>query len=422
MLSVNSLQLKQEVPNTGGMSCALITATQQGLSGGFFATLATSSFRRGTPRSCLEPQQRTFVGEEVLAIEPDGMAEVFDIQVEGTENFIANGLVSHNTRWNDDDLSGRMLQAMQDAVDEDAPEEEIERWEVVEFPAVAEADEYLMPDLTIVEGPLSEEQSFKKPRLLRRKDEALHEERWPLAFLKKKRRSMVDRHWSALYQQRPVPAEGLNFKDDYFVARPMLLQEPEMILMAAFDVAIGKNQSNDWTVGAVGGLDSRNRLHVLDVIRGRWGTFEIVEAVLDLYEKWGLDKVGIERGQLEMAIAPVLKSRMEERNLYPPMDNTLLPVTDKEKRASVLQGMMQHHRVLFPKEEDAPWMRRVKEELLRFPAGRHDDIVDALAWLARMAAKTSPPRPAATRRMESWKDRLRKHVARGGRTNDPMAA
>jgi len=48
--------------------------------------------------------------DEIVAIEPDGVAEVFDIQVERTENFIANGLVSHNTRWHEQDLAGELLQ------------------------------------------------------------------------------------------------------------------------------------------------------------------------------------------------------------------------------------------------------------------------------------------------------------------------
>ena len=45
----------------------------------------------------------------IASIEPAGVENVYDVEIEGTENFIANGLVSHNTRWHEDDLSGWLL-------------------------------------------------------------------------------------------------------------------------------------------------------------------------------------------------------------------------------------------------------------------------------------------------------------------------
>ena len=69
-----------------------------------------------------------------MAITPSGVEEVFDIQVEGTENFIANGIVSHNTRWGTSDLIGRLSKDM--VMNPDA-----DQYEVVEFPALFEKDE-----------------------------------------------------------------------------------------------------------------------------------------------------------------------------------------------------------------------------------------------------------------------------------------
>ena len=50
-------------------------------------------------------------------MEADGEEEVFDLQVDRTENFIANGVVSHNTWWNADDWAGRIQEAMKDGGD-----------------------------------------------------------------------------------------------------------------------------------------------------------------------------------------------------------------------------------------------------------------------------------------------------------------
>ena len=59
-----------------------------------------------------QPGISDFTLDDVISVEPDGVEEVFDVQVDRTENFIANGLVSHNTWWHDDDLAGRLQEAM----------------------------------------------------------------------------------------------------------------------------------------------------------------------------------------------------------------------------------------------------------------------------------------------------------------------
>ena len=332
------------------------------------------------------------------------------------------GVLIIQTRWHDDDLSGRLIQQMQDALeDEDIPEEEIDRWRIISFAAIAESDEWELPDGTIQEGTPSDLQIHEGARLLRQEGEALHEERWPLRFLKKKRRSMLKRHWAALYQQNPVPDEGVTFQRDMFIERPSsMISLNRYRVLAAFDLAIGKKEQNDWTVGAVGALDPRGRLHMIDLVRGRWGSFEIVEAIIAVHRNYRPARIGIEQGQLELAIKDVLTARCRELNVFPIIDRTLKPVTDKHRRAAPLQGMMQHHRVLFPNENTHPWMRRVMEEMLRFPAGRNDDIVDAMAWLARMALKTQPPLEGGRgKRKKSWKDKLGAHT---GSKRHPMAA
>ena len=330
------------------------------------------------------------------------------------------GVLIIQTRWHDDDLSGKLIQQMQESLeDDDVPEEEIEKWRILSFPAIAENDEWELPDGTVIEHIPSDIQIHEGARVLRNKGEALHESRWPLRFLKKKRRSMLKRHWAALYQQNPVPDEGITFQRDMFVPRPRTTAAlNSYTILVAWDLAIGKKESNDWTVGVVGGLDSRNRLHIFDMLRGRWGTFEIVEAILSTQRMYRPIRQGIEQGQLEMAIMDVLKQRMRETNTHVVLDRTLKPIHDKPRRASPLQGLMEQHRVLFPDETEYPWVRRMQEELLRFPAGTHDDIVDAMAWLGRMALNTQPPNDGKPKKPKSWKDKLRGTTHR----RDAMAA
>ena len=162
---------------------------------------------------------------------------------------------------------------------------------------------------------------------------------------------------------------------------------------AAWDLAIGEKQVNDWTVGVIGGLDHLDQLYVLDVLRFRGDADKIAEAIVTSAMRWNAELVGIERGQLEMAIGPTLRKMMRlKRSKFALAEgeNALVPITDKMSRARPLQGLMQQGRVFF--DSSQPWCEELIEEMLRFPVGVFDDRVDALAWLARMALRLDPPK------------------------------
>ena len=55
------------------------------------------------------------------------------------------GILIINTRWHDDDLSGRLLAMMND---KETDQTHIDQWDLVNFAAVAEDDEYLTPGLS----------------------------------------------------------------------------------------------------------------------------------------------------------------------------------------------------------------------------------------------------------------------------------
>ncbi|MGZ7287370.1 hypothetical protein ACXWQ3_09290, partial [Streptococcus pyogenes] len=105
------------------------------------------------------------------------------VQIDRTENFIANGLVSHNTRWHEDDLAGRLIQ--HDL--RQTPENRL--WRVVNIPAVAEEG---VPDAL---GRQPGEALVSARGRSRRDFETI-------------RRSVGERVWTALYQGVPTPTTG----------------------------------------------------------------------------------------------------------------------------------------------------------------------------------------------------------------------
>lgn len=252
------------------------------------------------------------------------------------------GVIVMMTRWHDDDLGGRLLQKMDQGEGDD--------WRVVRYPAIAEHDE-----------------------LFRDQGEALHPERYPVNALERIKRTIGPRDWSALYQQNPVADDGDYFKREDFqwYKQEDLPPLEEMNFYTAWDLAIGQNEINDFTVGITVGVDRKDNIYVVDVQRGRWGSLEIIERMMRVQRVWKAKLVGIERGHILMTMGPILEKRCREERLMMPIEELRPGKQDKIARARPIQARMQQHRVFFRKECDATLP--VVAEMMRFPNGKHDD-------------------------------------------------
>ena len=395
-------------PSTGKTGYASTTVTNQEEYEASCATTVTSPLDTPGPKQNFWQWLSTsdFTTETVVSVEPDGEEDVYDLRIEGTQNFIANGLVSHNTFWNDDDLAGRLQQRM-------AKADGADQFDIVKYPALSEHWEYRNEETRIItRSPTElppEVVSEGGLKLLRPIDTCLHESRYPTDALKRIRSNMDSpRIWSALYQQNPVPDEGMYFRKEFFRYQRTMPAATGHQLVTAWDFAIGEKQQNDWTVGVTLLQDSNDTLYVMDVVRFKGDAMQIVENILDTAKKWGSGiagdyRLGVEDGQIWRAIEPLLKKRMSERKEFWSYE-PLKPLTDKLSRARPLQGRMQQGRVVFP--DEASWLKDTQTEMLRFPAGAHDDVVDAMAWGVRLCISREPPKSEPVKQPESWKDKL----------------
>lgn len=318
------------------------------------------------------------------------------------------GVLVIETWWNDDDLAGRLQLAM-------AENPEADQFEIIKYPAISEAWEYRDNQTGVIHRFAEEIDTSNPPlgvssqlQLLRPKDFCLHEDRYPVDALHRIKHTLYPRIWSALYQQNPVPDEGMYFQKQWFKSQRGFPATYGLRIYTAWDFAISEKQQNDWTVGVTMLQDENDVLYVLDVVRFKGDSFVIVEAILDAAHQWGSLPgvgylIGAEDGQIWRSIEPLVKKRMTERKQYPPYE-ALRPMTDKVARARALQGRMQQGRVVFPHE--APWLAQAQQELLRFPAGVHDDVVDAMAWAAQLCLGKSPPRLLEAPTLASWRDKL----------------
>lgn len=318
------------------------------------------------------------------------------------------GVLLIETWWNDDDLAGRLQNAARTDLEAD-------QFEVIKYPALSEAWEYRQRSTQIImrypkqidpeDPPLGVSSDLE---LLRPIDTCLHEARYPTDSLKRIRANLQPRIWSALYQQNPMPDEGVYFRKQdfrYYITPPRTYG---MNIFTAWDFAIGEKQQNDWTVGFTVLQDESNALYVLEVVRFKGDSLEIADAILDAALRFGTlpnvnYSVGMEDGQIYRAMKPMLELRMTQRKIWPAYE-VLKPFTDKLARARTLQGRMQQGRVFWPDPKYHGWVNQAVTELLRFPGGANDDVVDGGAWAAIMANSAEPPQEEAPKPVRSWKD------------------
>lgn len=306
------------------------------------------------------------------------------------------------TRWTFDDLIGTVL-------DEEGTVEEGGLWEKVEYPCQAISDEFRMPNGRVV-------YDFQLGcTLLRRKDEYLHPDRYPAEEMEKHKQDPVV--WAALYQQQPTAGDAAMFKRSNFKLCKEKDIPKNLELIMTVDLAVTLSQRSDYTVFLLAGVDVEDNIYVVDIIRDRWDSFEIVETLLETYKLRRPKVIGVEKNHIEIAIGPFLRKRIDEEKLYD-IDLQQLDHGNKDKvmRAKPIAGRVRQGKVFLP--EDAHWFGDFMKELEQFPAGKHDDQVDAFAWLGQMLEDLMKARSteANTRTgKKSWRDKLQKSRVKGRR-------
>jgi len=217
---------------------------------------------------------------------------------------------------------------------------------------------------------------------------------WTVKKLEQKRRDMAidGKSDAAFYQEyfnEPVSEEDQIFKKQMFhyfndvQLNEVLMKKPHKFYIM-LDPAISKRDTADFTAIVCVMVNSKNELYVVEVIRERLNPIETIKELFGMYERWQPEKVGIETVAYQKSLVYFINE--EKKRAYSSVKSMVIQEikadTDKIRKIKGLQPRYAIGSVYHRENDD---MTSVLEgELLRFPRGATDDVIDALASVLQM--------------------------------------
>jgi len=148
----------------------------------------------------------------------------------------------------------------------------------------------------------------------------------------------------------------------------------DLTLFGSVDLATSTRESADYTViGSFGLHQPTKKLFILDMTIARMEAPDIIPEIKKHVVRNNLEWVGIEKAGFQLALV-----QFARREGLPVIE--LKADRDKRQRALPLSAKMEAGLVYLPKNEEYSWVADVERELLTFPVGAHDDIVDCISY------------------------------------------
>jgi predicted phage terminase large subunit-like protein len=241
------------------------------------------------------------------------------------------------TRWSKLDLTGMIVQQTE-------RNEDVDPWEVVEFPAIKDDGQALWPEF------------------------------WDVDELLAKKAALDIRYWNAQYMQKPTSEEGALIKREWWkIWEKDTPPDCEFIIMS-LDAAQEATTRADYNALTTWGVfyneETQNfAIILLNAIKKRLEYPELKKLVLEEYKEWQPDAFMVEKKSNGSALY------QEFRRMGVPVGEfTPGKGQDKIARVNAVSDLFASGIVYAP---DHRWAKEVIEECNDFPAGTNDDLVDS---------------------------------------------
>ncbi len=281
------------------------------------------------------------------------------------------------TRWNENDLAGKLLQAAKDGG---------EQWTVLKLPALAKENDLLG----------------------RKEGEPLCPELHDRSSLLDTKDTLGSYWWSALYDQEPAPQGGTIFKRSWFQyfreegqyyvllrsdSSPKRVEKSRCWIFQTCDPAATEKEKSDFFVLATWAVTPDKDLLLLDVFREKAETVKHKKILKSQFDRWQPKFQGVENRTFGLNIIQECKGEgLPVKALDADVDKVARarPVAARYEVGTV------YHR------QNAPWLTEWEDELVTFPNGQKDDQVDNAAYAGIVVIGYRPAARALGSKPRGW--------------------
>ena len=241
------------------------------------------------------------------------------------------------TRWNQKDLTGKLLNAQK--------ESKADQWEVIEFPAILPNGKPAWPEY------------------------------WNIDELEGVKASLSIGKWNAQWMQNPTAEEGSIIKREWWQTWEKEQMPQLHHVIQSYDTAFMKKESADYSAITTWGVfypseDSGPNLILLDAVKERFEFPELRRVAMEQYQYWNPETIIIESKASGLPLTYELrKMGLPVVNFTPSRGN------DKHTRVNAVAPLFESGKIWAP---DLKFAEEVIEECAAFPYGDHDDLVDSM--------------------------------------------
>lgn len=273
------------------------------------------------------------------------------------------GVIIIMQRWHQDDLVGRLLYEQEQ--NKEAGAKDVDEWEVINFPAIADQDEY------------------HKGKLIRKEGEPLWPAKFPLPVLRNIRNTAGVYNWISQYQQDPILSEAQEFKEHMFKYYDETdLMGKHLKYYTVVDPAISqKKEADNSVVLTVAKEVTGPNWYRIREDAGKYTPTQLRDLIFVHQEEYN-SIVGIETTAWQMALKYAVVEEQRARQKYFTV-RELKHTTKKEER---IRGLLPLYdaKVIHHRRSD----KEYENELLAFPRGRRDDRADAMSMVLEIVQNT----------------------------------
>ena len=245
------------------------------------------------------------------------------------------------TRWSLRDLTAQVLKS--------SAQRGGEEWEVIEFPAIMPSGNPLWPEF------------------------------WPSTELAALKEELPNSKWMAQYQQQPTSEASAIIKREWWNTWEKDDPPDCEFILQSWDTAFEANNRADYSACTTWGVffnEEKNayNLILLNAYKGRLEFPDLKRVVMEQYDEFAPDSLIVEKKASGAPLIYELRAMGVPVQDYTPVRGTANNPNNKMARLNSISDIFASDIVWAP---ETRWAEEVIDEVASFPAGEHDDYVDA---------------------------------------------